>query len=379
MIRTTTITFMSIGLVGALVTGCGGGGSGGGGGASTAAPATTGAGQLDVQLTDAPLQDLTHVRLAQVTVERVEVHVAPVGSGSSAGVGSASGSAVHSNNGNGGVAAVGSQNAHGMNPNAKGGNPNAGGANAQGNGASTAAVGSAGASSGGGRGGPGGPTNGTWLTIFDAAQAGAPQTFNLLDLRGGVTAALANAALPAGSYTHLRLVISGAELIVDTTSYSTANGLLTIPSGSVQIAFSGNNAIVVTPGQTTQVLLDFDVARSFNSNGPPSAPTSFTLMPTIRGANLAVTGSLAGVVRSDNLTPADATDDAPLAAVTVEATQQGQTITTYTDAQGAFVLAGLDVGAWDVTFKEPAHTDRTISVTIARGQQTTQDALLAKK
>jgi hypothetical protein len=100
----------------------------------------------------------------------------------------------------------------------------------------------------------------------------------------------------------------------------------------------------------------------------------------VRGANLATSGSLAGAIASDNLTPADTSDDAPLGSVTVTATQPGaQPITTYSDAQGAYFLAGLDVGAWDVTFSDPAHTDQTITVTIMKAQQTTQDVLLVKK
>lgn len=388
----SVITAVAVGLLGGLAVGCGGGSGGGGGGGSTAV-AATGTGQLEVQLTDAPLKDLTRVKLAQVTVERVEVHVASVGSSSAAAVGSGQGNG--NGQGNGQPAGVGQgmtvtpsgnllpDNAMGGNPNAMGGNPNAGGANAaavSSNSGGTAAVSSSNAGgNGNGNGGSNNAQGGNWLTIFDAAQAGAPKVYNLLDLRGGITAELAKANLPPGNYTHLKLVVSAAELILDTTSYSTANGLLDLPSGEIQIAFSGKNSIVVQAGQTTQVLLDFDVGRSFNSVGPPSNPTRFTLLPTVRGANLAMSGSLAGAITSDNLTPANTADDMPLNAVTVTATRPGEQVITYSDAQGAYFLAGLDEGAWDVTFSDAAHTDQTITVTITKAQQTTQDVLLVKK
>jgi hypothetical protein len=57
----------------------------------------------------------------------------------------------------------------------------------------------------------------------------------------------------------------------------------------------------------------------------------------------------------------------------------GGTLTTFSDAQGAYVVAGVATGDWDVTFSEPGHTDRTDAATVTQGQQTTLDATLAKK
>lgn len=364
---------------GALFAGCGGSGGGGGGfyAASTAAPASTpGGGNLEVQVTDAPLQDLTRVSKAEITVTRLEVHVAPIGSASATSTSTSTSATAPA-----APTAPGSNQvlpgvAMGNNPSAAGGNPNAGGTAAVG----SAAAGGANPNAGGGNANAGGNgQGGTWLTLFDAAQAGAPKVFNLLDLRGGITAELARATLPPGNYTHLRLEVSAGEVVVDRTSYSTQNGLLSIPSGSVQIAFAGKNAIVVAAGRTTQVLLDVDVARSFSSVGPLSNPQRFTLLPTVRGANLSTTGSIAGVVRSDNRTPAVTTDDAPVGSVTVDARRQGQQVTTYTDAQGAYFLGGLDEGTWDVTFQDPAHADQTVQVTVVKQQQATQDVVLVKR
>ncbi|MCO5166725.1 MAG: DUF4382 domain-containing protein [Planctomycetes bacterium] len=394
----TTITLaaaVAIGLLGGLTVGCGGS-SGGGGGAATAAAGATGDGQLEVQLTDAPLKDLTLVTKAEVTVERVEVHVAPAGGAASssgagtgpaalpanamggnanANAGNANAGNANAGNANAGNASTGAGNANAGNANAGNASTGAGNANPSSNAAANAMGANPNAAAAGAAGGP--PSGGTWLTIFDAAQAGATKSYDLLDLRGGITAELARATLPAGHYTHMRLVLSGAELVHDQTSYSTANGGLTIVNGAILITFSGPNAIVVQPGQTTQVLLDFDIGRSFNSVGPPAAPTGFMLMPTVRGANLATTGAVAGVVLSDGRTPGDASDDAPLASVTVTATRPGTVVTTYTDAQGAYYLAGLDDGSWDVTFQAPNHDDQTVTVTVVAQQQTTQDVLLA--
>ncbi|MGE0712267.1 MAG: DUF4382 domain-containing protein [Planctomycetota bacterium] len=382
-----------------VAAGCSGGG-GGGGYASTVAPSTSSGGQLSVELTDAPLKDLTGVTKAEIVVTRVLIHAAAVGSSTSAAPTTAMSGAAASGAtpaaGAGQPAAPaqgqGAVNAHGQNPNAggansqgqnaQGQNANAGGASSQGQGQNAGGQNpNAGGANSQGQGNGNGPGNGTWITIFDAASAGGPKAFNLLDLRGGITAELASAQLPAGSYTHLRLELASAELVRNQTSYSTQNGMLTLTgSSTVEIHFAGKQQLVIQAGQTSQALLDFDVARSFDVVGNPSAPQGFKLLPVIRGANLAQSGAVAGVVKGDNGTPQDPSDDQPLANATITATLKGATVTTYSDAQGVYFLPGLEEGDWDLLFQATGHADQAhTAVTVTRRQQATLDATLAKK
>jgi hypothetical protein len=395
-------------LVGGLAV-CGCSDSGGGGGhGSTAAGASTGT--IDVQITDAPLRDLSKVTKAEITVERVVIHAAQITSATTASVASGATASANANaNPNASTGAANpnaNANANGQSQsaldNAKGQNPNAlansnpgsaggnsGGAMGQG---SQGAGGNGGAGQGGGNGNGAGnaKTGGQEIVIFDAATEGGSKAYNLLDLRGGIMAALVKANLPAGRYTHLRLELSGAEVVVDGNSYSLANGLLTIPSGGtagLKIPFQGAHSLDVQAGQTAQALLDFDLSRSFNVIGPPTNPTQITMSPVIRGANLAASGNLAGVVTTDSGTPADTSDDMPLANAVVTVTetnvpagQQPATITTFTDAAGVYYVPGLSDGSWDVLFEEGGHDSLTQSgVAVSAGQQTTVDVTITKK
>lgn len=223
-----------------------------------------------------------------------------------------------------------------------------------------------------------------WITLFDAARDGGPREFDLLRLRGGVTETLLQASLPAGTYRQLRLVVSGGEVVAqvgsETRTYSTANGNLDVPSGEssgIKIPFA-NDPIVVVGGLTTELLLDFDVARTFNAVGPPGDPSRFQIQPVIRGVNLSTAGRIAGIVRGDGGTPGLTGDDAPLANATISAIQTGSTTaTTLSDAQGVYVLPGLPAGTYQLQVEASGHRTLVVpDVGVVAGNQTTRDVTL---
>lgn len=342
-------------ITGVGVVGCSGGGSSGGGGG--AAPTT---GAVRVLITDAPLSDLTSVTVAAITVERIELHAsngaiqsgtgpttsgtAPLPSSASPGNGNGNGRSNGNGNGNGGVAPTNS----GVAPTSSGVAPN--GSNVAG-----------------------------WHVVFDAATMGGAKTFNLLDLRGGINAELAIANLPAASYQTLRIEISAAEVVHNGNTYSTANGLLDITSGRLQLQLQNAAALTVNAGGMAELLIDVDLSRTFNFTGPATNPNRFQVLPTLRVADLSTSGSLAGVVRSDNGTPGDVGDDTPIANAAVEGTYNGVTVMALTDAQGVYVLPGLDAGDWDLSVTAPGHDAyQAVGITVTAGQQTTSDATLVK-
>src|SRR3989304_7548866 len=87
-----------------------------------------------------------------------------------------------------------------------------------------------------------------------------PKTFDLLKLQGGVTDSLISASIPAGTYNQIRLFVDSASVKLD-------GGVvfpLEIPSGSQSgIKIFPKPSIIVDGGLTTDLVLDFDVSRSF--------------------------------------------------------------------------------------------------------------------
>jgi len=94
-----------------------------------------------------------------------------------------------------------------------------------------------------------------------------PVTYDLLALQGREDL-IAEIDLPAGTYTGIKLAISGAEIVVDGQSY-----MITInPPYEVVIPVVFN----VLDGGTTELVLDFDAARSVIGNGG-----QYSLLPVI--------------------------------------------------------------------------------------------------
>ena len=89
------------------------------------------------------------------------------------------------------------------------------------------------------------------------------RSYNLLDLRDGVTTVLGEVDLPAGKYPQIRMIVDEAEIkLVDGTTFD-----LFVPSG----AETGLKILLpnfeIVADQETELTLDFDVSRSFIPQG----------------------------------------------------------------------------------------------------------------
>ncbi len=193
----------------------------------------------------------------------------------------------------------------------------------------------------------------------------SPKTFNLLDLRGGVTETLVNANLSEGTYGQIRLVVSSGYIkLKDDREFN-----LGVPSGSQSgIKIFPNPPITVTEGLTTELVLDFDVGQSFLPI--PAAPkkaediTEFKFKPVIRVINSTSTGSISGSVTNQN--DASHIEDATLTAFegTVEVAS------TSSKSDGSYVLSGLPAGTYDVAASHSEFTSSTRTVEVDAGNET---------
>jgi hypothetical protein len=105
----------------------------------------------------------------------------------------------------------------------------------------------------------------------------APQWFDLLTLRDGITAELSEVVeVPEGRYAQLRLVVDSARVTLR-DGYTFRDGSVTrplfVPSGSqsgikVQLA----DPLEAEEGGVTILTVDFDVDRNFVMQGNPDTP-----------------------------------------------------------------------------------------------------------
>ena len=195
-------------------------------------------------------------------------------------------------------------------------------------------------------------------------------SFNLLDLTNGLTASLVDIEVPVGSYDLVRLYVSEASIkLLDSTVYD-----LTIPS-SAQSGIKAfiNPSIEVAGGLTSELLLDFDVSKSFVVQGNPDTPAGingFIFKPAVKVSNLTTAGRLVGIVTDSTSTGLNS------ALVTILAMDTAYT-SSVTDPNGEYQILGLPAGEYDVVFGHGTYTPDTVNnVVITAGNATVQDAQL---
>jgi len=130
-----------------------------------------------------------------------------------------------------------------------------------------------------------------------------PVTTDLLTLATDVATLVDAAAVPAGTYTQLRFVITGAYLDVGGTLYASSPTYEGLPPGAVvvgelkmpsydrsglKIILPDGGLVVGAAGQT--LVVDFDVAQSFGHG--TGQPDRWVMHPVIKATQLAQTGGV---------------------------------------------------------------------------------------
>ncbi len=175
---------------------------------------------------------------------------------------------------------------------------------------------------------------------------------DLLELTNGVTELIATTDLEAGIYDEIRLHVVDATVILKNGSEYN----LKIPSGSSSgLKVKIRPSITINEGETSDVLLDFDLSKSFvvkgNLNGNING---FIFKPVVRGVYMGAAGRIEGNVADTLGNPIENVwvklwnpeleDDGES-----EIDDDSLVISTFTDAQGNFKLIGLLPGTYTIT------------------------------
>jgi hypothetical protein len=195
---------------------------------------------------------------------------------------------------------------------------------------------------------------------------------DLIELQNGVTRILVEKDIPVGSYDLVRLYVDEAKL------YTKDNPVpyeMKVPSGrQTGIKMFVKPAIEVISGVSADLLLDFDLSRSFVVKGNPNTSAGikgFNFKPVVRAINNTSAGTISGVVTdtsSDLLSQAE---------VWVE--KDTVVSTTFTDENGFYALVGLLAGNYTVRATKADHDTVSVDVAVIAGNQTSQNFELTPK
>ncbi len=202
-----------------------------------------------------------------------------------------------------------------------------------------------------------------------------PFEVDLLTLTNGITEQLASVELEAGTYDMMRLHVVDAEVILtDETVFD-----LKIPSGSSSgLKIKIEPALTINSGETSDVLLDFDVSKSFVAKGnwKGGMINGFNFKPVIRCVLLDRAGRIEGTVSdtSNVLLPNTAVN----LWTEVNDIEEDSLITTaFTDEMGMYKLIGIPEGAYYLIAEQDSFLIDTIwNVDVLKGQSTQIDFVL---
>ena len=199
---------------------------------------------------------------------------------------------------------------------------------------------------------------------------------NLLTLVNGSTAMLANVEVPEGIYDLVRVYVRGVNVVLkDGRTFD-----LKVPSGEqTGIKVFIKPGIQVAGGLSADLLLDFDVSKSFVAKGNIKSAAGikgFNFKPVIKASNLSTAGSLIGTVTSLEEEMETALEGAQISVFAADTLNT----TGFTDMAGNYTIMGLDAGNYRVLAElEGFVSSDTLEVSILAGNNTIQDFVLEQE
>ena len=190
---------------------------------------------------------------------------------------------------------------------------------------------------------------------------------NLLELTNGFTKTMVDIDVPVGSYDLIRVYVKGINVVLkDGTSYD-----LKVPSGSQSgIKIFIKPALTVNGGLTSDLLLDFDVSKSFVAKGGINNINGFNFKPVIKVSNLSTAGTLAGLITEVEEGTNVGVEGAQVAVFIADTLNT----TTFSDVDGGYMIMGLEAGAYTVEVEKEGYMMQTVEdVQINAANKTVQD------
>ena len=190
------------------------------------------------------------------------------------------------------------------------------------------------------------------------------QEFNLLDLRNGITADMLDISIGVGRYDMIRMhVVASKVILKDGTEFQ-----MKIPGGTKSgLKIQLIPQLVVESGIVNEVLIDFNVSKSFIAQGNIKSKKGikgFMFKPVIRAIVERQSGRIEGKVFENDTTLIEEAHVQILRADTVFSS-------ALTDNKGRYALIGLPVGTFQVLCEKDGYTPVQVDQVVVKAKEKT--------
>ena len=198
------------------------------------------------------------------------------------------------------------------------------------------------------------------------------QEFNLLDLRNGITSDLLDISIGIGTYDQIKMHVIAAKVILkDGTEFQ-----MKMPGGSMSgLKIQLVPELVVEAGVVNEVLIDFNVSKSFMVQGNMMSKhgiKGFMFKPVIRAMVERHSGRIEGKVFENDTTLIEEAHVQILRADTVFSS-------ALTDNKGRYALIGIPEGTFKVICEKDGYTPvQADQVVVKAKEKTVQDFKMTK-
>lgn len=191
------------------------------------------------------------------------------------------------------------------------------------------------------------------------------QEFDLLKLRNGITSDLLEIEIGTGTYDMIRMHITASKVYLkDGTSFD-----MKVPSGeSSGLKIRLSPELVVEEGVINEVLIDFDLSKSFMMQGNHKIAhgiKGFIFKPVLRAMWVKQAGIIAGKVSENETTPIAEAHVQIMRADTVFSS-------ALTDAKGIYALIGVPAGTYKMVCEKEGYTSVTVDQVVVKVRETTK-------
>lgn len=189
-----------------------------------------------------------------------------------------------------------------------------------------------------------------------------------LKLQNGLTEKIAEMELPSGYYSSIKLYVGGA--VLETKDHGTFE--MKVPSGAQSgLKIKVNPPVYVQGGLTAELLLDFDISRSFVMQGNIDTPAGIkgvSFKPVIRASNNTTSGRIQGFVKDT------AENIIKIASIWLE--RDTIVSSTNSDTTGFYAMIGIPAGDYVLRAAREGFDTTSVKVSIIRGNVTSEDLQL---